>query len=182
MLDKINDYDREYYENKKEKFVNDTLDEPYSEKEIVEFETDYDVKIPETLRKYLINISRELFIGSKPNCVHLDIEHFYLDKNGTDKNMPKELHDRYYNSINYYEDMEDELHEYLLGLEEIANPLGYSLNYCLSIDYIDIIKDKQRHTTNIIYLCIKGPFYGQCLTCDQGSHVKRWFKHNFHII
>jgi hypothetical protein len=188
MLDKINDYDREYYVNKKEKFANEKADntgkidihhiekwgdfygyklfEVYSEEEVVEFEKYYDVILPETLRKYLINVSRELFIDSTPYVMDLDLdmEFFYLDKNGSDKNMPIELHNPYYNSINYYSD--EDLYKYLLELEAVAKPLGYSLNYCLCIGNNE---DIQTGKCNQIYLCIKGPFCGQYINCEVGG-------------
>jgi hypothetical protein len=108
---------------------------PYSEKEILEFENSYNIKIPENLRN---------------SIKELRIELYYLDKDGQDYNIPDEINDHIeYSEYDYLKTYTD--------CEERANELGYSLNYFMTVD-------ENKNQFGRMYsrlLCVKGPFYGK---------------------
>ena len=142
--------DREYYESEKEDFANSlnyygekhgeaygwTLAEPYSESEILEFETINNIRIPEELRYYLTVISRET-VNHKAYIIELKIDTItYINEEGYECNYAC-------NHINHKDDL---------------NKKGCEKNYFMRIN--------ERGCAKSDYICVKGNWYGGIGNCD----------------
>ncbi len=161
---------REYYEKKKEEFLNtksfydtkprreqygNTLAPPYTKEEVEEYEKDCGVRIPSDLRKYLINISRET-IGSYPDIITLHepiIEYFYKDEDSTYPNFKPEVEKQIYDDEGY-----------CLPFEKMVE-LGYHR--------VKLLFTHQNGCTDDDFICIKGKFYGDEFRYGPNGDINR---------
>jgi hypothetical protein len=148
------DKDRKYYENEKNKKWGNkygALMEPYLEKDIINFETTNKFKLPKNLRNYLINVSKENITGYYPRKIELEFHLYFLDKNGKNLYLTKELFEKFLYVQYVASELDDNEKTVLLECENYAKKFGYFLNYFMSIE--------ENGCTCDTYLCINGPFY-----------------------
>ena len=136
---------KSYYEDRKKIYcINNNnnyskLADPYTEEEILNFENENDLKIPNELRTYLINISRES-IALYPYIIKLDVFDVFLEKNGYEPN---------------YQDL-DELN--IIDHDKIMIERGCTKNYFMTINYSGCDYSE--------FLCVKGPHYNYVFNYD----------------
>ncbi len=181
------DKPRSYYANKKQKFQNkstcngfnkngntyiingdtygwETLKNPYSEEEILNYELKYNIKIPINLRNYLINISRET-IGSYPYTITLDepmVYYFYMDSLSNSYDCSQDTGGRYCDHTKGCISMNDKETSEQLPEKELINR-GFNPIY--------YIKTHENGCSEDDFLCVKGKYFGKtCNTPDGGSY------------